>query len=180
MLLTQILLKKKAFNMIKEMNNLAKKNKVLDIGKYFLSKCGKLPKGRLVKLFYLLDWRSALEQGETITQFKWYYNHFGPYLPELINALTNNENDILISAEKNSFGNPSDYVTINPDIKLNDNFNLEKKEIELVEIVINATKDLNFDQFIKFVYSTYPVRTSQKYSELDLVKLADHYKKLQS
>ena len=39
-----------------------------------------------------------------------------------------------------------------------------------------VTKDKTWDQFITFVYSTYPIVNSERYSQLDLVALAQEYK----
>jgi hypothetical protein len=41
---------------------------------------------------------------------------------------------------------------------------------------IEQTKPMNFFRFLSFVYETYPVVRSPKYSTLDLVGLADEYR----
>lgn len=155
-----------------------KEDKILCLGRYFLSRCGKLPKGRLVKLFYLLDWKSALERAQTVTHLTWYYNHYGPYLPEVINILVKNGNNIFISTESNLLGASSDYISLGCADNAKDAPKLSSDEAGLADKVIAATKDLNFEQFIKLVYSTYPVRSSRKYSQLDLLKLAQCYKEI--
>ena len=37
-------------------------------------------------------------------------------------------------------------------------------------------KNMNFNEFIDFVYSTYPIQVSNRYSYLDLTKLAEEYR----
>ena len=46
----------------------------------------------------------------------------------------------------------------------------------IIDRVIEVTKDKTWDQFITFVYSTYPIVNSERYSQLDLVALAQEYK----
>jgi uncharacterized protein YwgA len=151
--------------------------KLQRIGRYFLAKCGELPKGRLVKLFYLLDWKSALKTGNTITNLTWYYNHYGPFLPEVIDTLLNTCNDIFLHSGNNRTGAPAEYICLQYEKTDGEkHLTLSLDEKQLADEVIQATKDLNFTQFIKLVYSTFPIRSSQKYSQLDLVNLAHIYK----
>lgn len=158
--------------------SLENKKNIQNIGRYFLAKCGELPKGRLVKLFYLLDWKSALESGKTVTDFTWYYNHFGPFLPEISDVLLRAGNDIILTVGNNLVGAPAEYIRLHSEKQESElGSELHPDTLKLINEIVAVTKDLSFTQFIKLVYSTFPVRTSQKYSQLDLVKLAKDYKK---
>jgi len=53
---------------------------------------------------------------------------------------------------------------------------LTQQDIKMIDKVITTTKKLFWDQFIDLVYSTYPISTQLKYSELNLVELANKYK----
>ncbi len=44
--------------------------------------------------------------------------------------------------------------------------------------MINATKNKNWEDFIRLVYSTYPCVTQPKGSQLNLVELAKKYEKV--
>ena len=51
-----------------------------------------------------------------------------------------------------------------------------KEEIQkILDFVINATAKMNWNSFISLVYSTYPIRTMSRYSELNLPALAKEY-----
>lgn len=51
-----------------------------------------------------------------------------------------------------------------------------KDEKIILNYVIDKTKDMYFDKFIDYVYSTYPVKSEKRYSVLDLQSLAKEYK----
>lgn len=50
-----------------------------------------------------------------------------------------------------------------------------EEERELLDFVISTSASKNWDDFIKLVYSTYPIITQERFSKLDLVKLAGEY-----
>lgn len=149
--------------------------RITSIGRYFLAQLGQLPKGRLVKLFYLLDWKTALASGKTITGLQWCYNHFGPYLPQVVDMLADSD-DIVLHQQNSAMGSEAEYLKLKSTEVSNEELEcLSEDERKLADEVIAATKDLNFTDFIKLVYSTYPIRISQKYTELDLPVLAKNY-----
>ncbi len=45
-----------------------------------------------------------------------------------------------------------------------------------IDSVINSTKDKTWNQFIQYVYSTYPVLTSEKGKELNLIDIEKKYR----
>lgn len=53
--------------------------------------------------------------------------------------------------------------------------NLKLQEKELIDAVINKTKGMYYNEFIDYVYSTYPVQVSNRYSKLNLIQLAQEY-----
>ena len=42
-----------------------------------------LSKARLNKLIYLIDWKSALDNQEQISNIEWIFNHYGPYVNDI-------------------------------------------------------------------------------------------------
>lgn len=54
---------------------------------------------------------------------------------------------------------------------------LTDSEIQSLNKVIEITKNKTWDQFITFVYSTYPIIVSDRYTNLDLMALAAEYQK---
>lgn len=128
-----------------------------------------LSKARLTKLIYLADWFNAVRAGSQMTDIEWLFNHYGPYVDDVTEELRKDKN-FLIKRELNSYG--SEKVVIRYE---NDRFRssqLSSKEKNLLDAIIEKTKTMYFNDFVEYVYSTYPVRSKEKYSTLDLVKLA--------
>lgn len=147
--------------------------KTLDLAAYLIKGCDQaIPKARLIKLIYLADWKYALEYGKRFTNIVWQYNHYGPYVAEVIDLIRRNS-DFEIKTYFNSMGNPAEEVSLNNHQRVD---SLNNEERAVADLIIKQTKDLCFNDFIKLVYSTYPVRKTQKYETLDLVQLAHEYK----
>jgi hypothetical protein len=70
------------------------------------------------------------------------------------------------------FGTPKEVISAAPGAK---EPNLPPEDREILDFVIERTKRLYWNDFISLVYSTYPIRTRPRYSDLDLVRLADEY-----
>lgn len=129
---------------------------------------------RLTKLVYLLDWLSCMKLGSQVTDIKWKYHSFGPYVDNIAKVVENSidifhiENQDLGSSSKKRFKLKS--------LSCHSNHKVNEKLSKLLDYVYQKTHDLNSSEFIDLVYSTYPVRMSDKYSELDLEKLARQFK----
>lgn len=50
--------------------------------------------------------------------------------------------------------------------------------ISILNFVIEKTKNFYFDEFIDYVYSTYPISSNERYSELNLVQLAEQFRNI--
>lgn len=150
-------------------------NTLIDIVKYLYLHYpyhGELSKARVVKMIYLVDWRSCLVRGQQITNIHWYFNHYGPYVSEIIDAIRGDE-DFSIQSATNMFGDTKEIIVLkNPRCKVN-----VSDEVKIVlDFVIEKTYRLNWTEFINLIYSTYPVVTQHRYTYFDLVKLAKEYK----
>ena len=53
-----------------------------------------------------------------------------------------------------------------------------EKEQKIIDFVIEKTKKFYWDKFINLVYSTYPIISQEKGSQLNLVELAKEYKQI--
>lgn len=132
-----------------------------------------LTNGRVNKILYLSDWKACLLYDRQLSEIKWVFNHYGPYVTELIEGIKNDKRFILID-KTTYFGNPKLVLSLQE----NASFKAINKEAkEVLDFVIKVSKDYNWSDFIKLVYSTYPVANSCKGSILDLVSLAREYKK---
>ena len=122
-------------------------------------------------MVYLADWKSAMLYQKQLTNINWYFNHYGPYVSDVIEAIRS-DNDFTIDTQKNMYGELKELIRISEkhtQPTLSDNVK------HVLDFVIEKTSPLSWDDFIKLVYSTYPIVTQPKYSTLDLVALAKLY-----
>jgi hypothetical protein len=135
-----------------------------------------LSKARTTKMIYLCDWRAAIEEGSQLTDLPWVFNHYGPYLDHV--ALTAKVTPGLeVVRDSNIYGSPKEVIKRTgpmPPINLSDS------DKRIIDEVIEQTKDLYWNDFIRLVYSTYPVATQPRYRELDLVGLAREYSRVRA
>lgn len=150
-------------------------NTLIDIVKYLYLHYpyhGELSKARVVKMIYLVDWRSCLVCGQQITHIHWYFNHYGPYVSEVIDDIRRDQ-DFSIKSATNMFGDTKEIIVLkNTRYKVN----LSEDVKVVLDFVIEKTCRLNWTEFINLIYSTYPVVTQPRYTYFDLVKLAKEYK----
>ncbi|WP_322804468.1 Panacea domain-containing protein [Vibrio alfacsensis] len=133
-----------------------------------------LSNARMTKLVYLADWFSALADNTTLTEINWVFNHYGPYVDDVINNVSLNPHFSIIRTQTN-FGSPKSVVSyFGQDITEH----LPVRTRQILDLVINKTQDLYFNDFINYVYSTYPVRAQDRYANLNLVALAQEYRNL--
>ncbi|EPC4486778.1 Panacea domain-containing protein [Serratia liquefaciens] len=132
-----------------------------------------LSKARLTKLVYLADWFSALADNKQLTNINWLFNHYGPYVDDVINLIVYSS-DFHIEKTATMYGTEKTLIAYRGGAI---NLNLIPREEQILELVIKKTSTMYFNDFINYVYSTHPVQTSNRYSTLDLVSLANDYKR---
>ena len=142
-------------------------NALLELLNYIYDRYPKveeLSKARLVKLVYLIDWKYSIENGEQYTEIKWYFNHYGPYVEDIIKVIRMRNDLFNVESYTNSYGTSSEKILrINKaTIALNENI------LEASNYIIDNTWKLNWTEFISLVYSTFPVQNNSKYTYLDL------------
>lgn len=130
-----------------------------------------LSKARLTKLVYLADWKSAIKRSSQITSVNWYFDNFGPYVKD-VQSLARLDKDFKIVDTVNERGNSKQIITLQ---NHSASYNLSDEDREILDFVIKATATKNWSAFIQLVYSTYPIRSQPRFSDLDLVTLANDY-----
>lgn len=55
---------------------------------------------------------------------------------------------------------------------------IPEQQVEYINFVMEKTANMGFSEFIKYVYSTYPIYKTRKFQKLDLPALAQEYKTL--
>lgn len=149
------------------------KNKVDNVLRYIINEYpypDELSKTRTTKLIYLIDWKSVQKTGKQITEIQWYFDHYGPYVSDVLDT-ADEDKEIRISEKISNFGTKKYVVESKLDgEKLQ--CDISDNERIIIDEVINETKKLSWNAFIDFVYATPPIVNSEKYGYLDLNKLA--------
>ena len=133
-----------------------------------------LSKPRLVKLIYLIDWKYAIENGVQYTDIDWIYNHYGPYVNDVINLMKEKREIFNVNSYRNSYGTITDKFSLKNDAEIE----LQDDVKSIADKFINYTHSMPWTEFINTVYSSYPMKESIKYSHLDLVKFAQVFNSL--
>jgi hypothetical protein len=129
-----------------------------------------LSKARLTKLIYLSDWRSAVRRGRQITDIEWIYNHYGPYVHDVERLAVRSPDFVIESA----FGTAKETIRLVGPVGPG---TLKPPETDIIDSVIKQTRHMTYAEFLRHVYSTYPIKNSARYEVLDLVALAERRKK---
>lgn len=132
-----------------------------------------LSKARLTKLVYLADWKSAVDKAQQMTDIDWIYNRYGPYVDDVIQAVMDNEDLFEIDPTENYYGENKNVIRLKDETYEPQVDDYEKTALDRV---IEVTQPKYWDDFISFVYGTYPIRNSEKFETMNLVELADRFK----
>jgi hypothetical protein len=131
-----------------------------------------LSKSRLTKMVYLADWVAAMNYGKQLTGIDWVFNHFGPYVADVIQAISRSP-DFEVVDTVNAFGSEKSLIVF----RGSKNVPVSSSTEKVLDFVIEKTAPLSWQSFIRLVYSTYPVLTQPRYAVLDLPKLAKDYER---
>lgn len=130
-----------------------------------------LSKPRLVKLIYLIDWKFAIENGSQFTDIRWVYNHYGPYVNDVINLMKEKKTVFNVESYQNSYQGITDKFTLVDKTEILLDENLKK----IADNFIAITYKLTWTEFINLIYSSYPIKSNLKYSTLNLKELAAEF-----
>ncbi|WP_137201613.1 Panacea domain-containing protein [Pseudomonas sp. CFBP13528] len=134
-----------------------------------------LSNSRLTKLIFLIDWKSCLVDGRKVSGIEWYFDHYGPYVEDVI-ELAKIDSDFNVMPVRGQSGSIKNVIGLSKGFC--DVIELGEVSEYCVKFAIDLTAGKNYDEFIELVYSLYPVVTCPKYSDIDLVKKACEYKNL--
>lgn len=135
-----------------------------------------LSNARVTKMLYLADWHQAINKGRQITNIDWYFDNYGPYVSDVKETAEADPAVFEAAWTNNMYGQPKLMLGLH-DWSYAPNVSIEAKES--LDHVLEQTKKMYWDSFIKLVYSTYPVTSSDRYSHLDLVQKATEYRAAQ-
>jgi hypothetical protein len=131
-----------------------------------------LSNAKLTKMIYLADWRHAITYGRQISGIKWYFDNYGPFVWDIKDQALNDSELFIVEEVLNAYGSPKVIISMK---EIQYEPEISNEEANSIDHVIETTKKLNWDQFIRLVYSTYPIISSEKYTYLDLSTKAKEY-----
>ena len=149
-------------------------NKLKDVLSYIVKNypySDDLTKTRTTKLVYLVDWEYIKKYGRQLTSIEWFFDHYGPYVSDVLDE-ADKDRRISIKKTKSNFGTVK-YMVVPKFTKNDIVYSLTADEIEVIDDVIEKTKLLSWNQFIRYVYDTSPIKNSEKYKKLDLLKYVE-------
>ncbi|MDQ6213305.1 Panacea domain-containing protein [Achromobacter insolitus] len=130
---------------------------------------GELSNARVTKMVYLADWLHAQQRGEQLTDISWHFDHYGPFVTDVVEA-AKMDRAMSVQYTTNMYGSPKVQLSYMGDP--GESIDLTREERKVLDHVIEETAPLAFSSFINHVYDTYPIRTADRYSTLDLADLA--------
>lgn len=144
------------------------------LASYPKAKRDDLSNARVTKIIYLADWKHAIEHGRQITDIKWFFDNYGPFVHDVGNTALAHPDIVRVETTSNVFGNSKRlFKLIVPEYSPN---SLSPTEKQAIDHAIKQTADRPWNSFVQLIYSTYPVVSSERYSWLDLVSQAKAYK----
>ena len=139
----------------------------------FYPHSNELSKARMTKLIYLADWFSALLRNRQMTNIHWVFNHYGPYVDDVIDSIRYRDDFELLRLD-NLYGAAKEVVCFRGDQR---SIHLHADDKKVLDWIIAKTQPMYFNEFIDFVYSTYPVASNERYSTFNLLDLAQEYRR---
>lgn len=138
------------------MNENKKIYDIISIILQFHKSIGIIHTKKLVSLIYLCDWKSSIDHGKTITNIPWKY-------------LNDNYTEHIAAAFDIGKIEMGQY-------NFDENFGtLTAEEIEVVNYISQLSIELKSVDFMKLVFSTFPMLTQDRYKDLNLPELASDY-----
>lgn len=134
-----------------------------------------LSNARITKMVYLADWRNCIKSDEQISKIRWYFDNYGPFVNDVLSTAEANPDIFRVRSGVNMYGKQKRSFEL-----AHSNFepNLSANEINSLDHIIAVTKKLQWSGFIKLVYGTHPIASSERYEFLDLKAKAREYSKL--
>jgi hypothetical protein len=131
-----------------------------------------LSNARVTKIIYLADWRHVLENNTQVSTIKWFFNSYGPFVWDIMETAKNNTDIFDIDETENLQGQEKRLIVLR-----NENFQpqLTKTEKAAIDHIIKVTKPMSWENFIRLVYSTHPIISSERYTHLNLIDKAKEY-----
>lgn len=136
-----------------------------------------LSKARITKMMYLADWEAVKKTGAQLSDVRWYFHNYGPYVDDVVRA-ARQDSRMAVLREQNYYGDPKETVAYKG--SGGEGAKLSVSEKTILDKVISETKSFYWDDFIRHVYSTPPISKSSRHSTLDLTQFTKFDEETQS
>lgn len=127
---------------------------------------------KLTHILYLADWKSAIQYSKQLTGMKWSMGHNGLYTNDL-SKIIDSDSHIKITNRHTINDRSSMVIEL---IGFISNFDIHNEEKDILDFVIRSTKDKSPLELMRLVYSTYPLISNSKNTDINLVEMASAYK----
>lgn len=134
-----------------------------------------LSNARITKIIYLSDWHHAINYDSQITNIQWYFDNYGPFVKDVFEEVVRHADLFEIKMVTNMYGNEKTIFVLKQENYVP---NLSDTDRQSIDHIINISEKLSWNDFIRLVYSTYPITSSERYSHLNLITKALEYKTL--
>lgn len=129
---------------------------------------------RVTKTIYLADWKHAIDHGRQISDIQWFYDNYGPFVHDVKETAQRFPSLFEVRPGQTIYGQPKTTILLKADY----NPTLTAEQKKSIDHALEVTRHLSWDRFLHLVYSTFPIVNCEKYSNLDLVRLAKQYEKI--
>lgn len=136
-------------------------------------KSNELSYTRVMKLFYLIEWKFAITNFKKITDISWIKTKYGPFYSDLIKVFEESNDFSVYSKIENDNSTQIILKFLNSNKEI---IHLQDETKVIINFVIEHCKDLTWSELNNIVNSTYAVINSELNSEIELLKLAKKYK----
>jgi hypothetical protein len=106
-----------------------------------------------------------------MTDVEWVFNHPGPYVDDVANE-ARNDDVCEVTGTTNFYGDPKEVIKL---VKSREYPSLTNEDKQILDSIIETTNRQSWNEFIRLIYSTYPVMTQDRFSPLNLAALARGY-----
>jgi hypothetical protein len=126
---------------------------------------------RLTKMIYLADWHSCINGRGRLTDIRWYFDNFGPFVWNISDTAKGNPDIFTVTSSQNMYGSQKRIIGLSAKVAPQ----VSPAAKESLDHIISVTAPLTWDKFIQLVYSTYPITSSERYQYFDLEEKAQEY-----
>ena len=99
-----------------------------------------LTKTRITKLVYLIDWENVKEYGSQITNIEWFFDHYGPYVSDVLDE-ADEDKTVSINSTISNFGTVKYIVKPKRDKEELLYDDLTDNDKDIIDRVIDKTKN---------------------------------------